>query len=171
MQYPPRVLTERVVIVRGHDDRAILLDKVVEQLENAVCRFGIEVARGFVRDDQWRLVQQSAGDGQPLLFASRQGMGHFVALRAESDSIEASLNAAFPGGAFAPARHTQHEIQVVMCRAIWKQGKILEHDTEVPAQGVHIFTGDVGQVVSTYAAFSLRERSLAIQAFEQRALA
>ena len=57
MQYPPWVLTECVVIVRGHDDRAILLHKVVEQLENAMRRFGIEVARGFVRDDQRRFIQ------------------------------------------------------------------------------------------------------------------
>lgn len=162
MQYPSGELAERVVIVRGHDDRAVLLDKVMEQLEDAVGRFGVQVTGGFVRDDQWRLVQQCAGDGQPLLFASRQFMGHFVAFGAKPNGIEAGLNTTFSGRAFAPTRHAQNEIQIVVCRSIWKQGKILEYDAEVPTQGVYVFAGDGCQVMSTHGALPLRETSFAV---------
>ena len=58
MQHSSGIRLERMVVVRGHDDGAVFLNKIVQKLQDAVGGLGIEVPRRFVGDEQGRLVQQ-----------------------------------------------------------------------------------------------------------------
>ena len=70
MQNASGIRLERMVVVRGHDDGAVFLYKVVQQLQDAVGSLGIEVPCRFVGAEKGWLVQQRTCNGQPLLFAS-----------------------------------------------------------------------------------------------------
>ena len=97
-------------------------------------------------------------------------MGHFVAFCAEPDSIEARLDSAFPCGAFAPSRRTEHKIQIVGCGAVGEQGKILEDDAQIPPQRMHVFAVDGVQVMSAHGSLAMRQGALAVKALQQRTL-
>src|SRR2546430_613403 len=57
-------------IVRHERDGAALLAELAEQLKNHLAGVRIEVARGFVGEDDFRVVDQRAGDGGPLLLSA-----------------------------------------------------------------------------------------------------
>ena len=68
--------TREVERVRDHEERGPLgLDELFDKLEHAVARFLVEVARGFVSQKETGPVHESAGHGDPLLFATREPVG------------------------------------------------------------------------------------------------
>src|SRR5437588_8684686 len=55
-------------------------------------RFGIERGRGFVEQQDWRILQERAGDGETLLLSTREQAtlvadGRFVSLRLRDDEV------------------------------------------------------------------------------------
>jgi hypothetical protein len=57
-------------IVRNHDDGASLLVKLAEQAQHDFFVDRVEVAGGFVGQDDFRIVDQSAGNAYALLFTA-----------------------------------------------------------------------------------------------------
>src|SRR5690606_7322270 len=57
-------------VVRAKDKRgALLLVHLTHQFENGFACFRVEVCRGFVGEDDFRLLDEGAGDGDALLLA------------------------------------------------------------------------------------------------------
>ena len=60
-------------LMRHHDDGdALFAIQRAERLHNLVRISGIEIAGRFIRQQQARLVDQGAGDRDPLLLPARQ---------------------------------------------------------------------------------------------------
>ena len=59
-----------VFVVRHHHDRAALRVEIAEDAEDDVLILGVEVSRGFVGEDDFRVVHKRAGDGDALLFTA-----------------------------------------------------------------------------------------------------
>src|SRR5690606_20565525 len=107
-----RVLGRRPVAkgddpVRGGGDAFVMGDEyeglsggpqVGEEAEDVVGRGGVEIAGGFVGEDHERLVDQGAGDGDPLPLPSGQLGRQVPAPVRESDAVEKG-GGALAGGA------------------------------------------------------------------------
>ena len=76
------VVLDQGRVVRRHHHGAALRGDLLEQLHDAVGRYRVEVARGLVGQQHLRVVQQGAGDHQPLVLAAREFEGHLLALGA-----------------------------------------------------------------------------------------
>src|SRR4051812_43932875 len=61
-----------VVFVRYHDDRLACDVEPNEHLHDLVAGFRIEIASRLVRENDVRIIDQSTGDGDALLLATRQ---------------------------------------------------------------------------------------------------
>jgi hypothetical protein len=60
---------------------------------------GVEVRDGFIGQDQFRLLDERAGDGDALLFTARQATDKAIAMLAQSEGIQATVRAhSFRGG-------------------------------------------------------------------------
>ena len=75
-----------------HDDGlAQLADDPVEQVQDDGGRVGVEVAGGFVGQHQGGIVDQRAGDGDPLLLASGEAVGKARSAVGQADTLEQAL--------------------------------------------------------------------------------
>src|ERR1700674_5593744 len=67
---PVRVSRD-IVLVRYQDDRIAFRLQAVEQMHDFVARLGVEISGGLVSQDDRRLVDQSACNGDTLPLAAR----------------------------------------------------------------------------------------------------
>src|SRR5271154_544155 len=66
-------------VVGNHEDGLVeLAAGLAEHLEDCVGVFGVEVTSGFVGEDDGGAVDEGAGDGDALLFASGELVGAMV---------------------------------------------------------------------------------------------
>ena len=73
-------------VVRDQDDRqAILAVEVAEEVEDLLAGLGVEVAGGFIGDQERAPVDQRPGDRDPLLLPAREPGGLVVEAVAEAD--------------------------------------------------------------------------------------
>lgn len=73
-------------LVMGDEDEGLALAiEVVEEVEDFFAGFGVEVASGFVGEDDERAVGESAGDGNALLLAAGELVGSVIEAVVESD--------------------------------------------------------------------------------------
>ena len=92
-------------IVRDeHHGGAKLAMKIVEETENFVAGFRVEFSGGLVCQQQRRIENESAGDGDALAFAAGKFIGQMPGARAETDAIEKFRGAQFGFAAVSPCR-------------------------------------------------------------------
>ena len=65
--------------MRHHDDQAVFGD-FLKKFHDLNARFGIERARGFVRQNDFRIVDERTSDRHPLHLPSGQLIGFFMYL-------------------------------------------------------------------------------------------
>src|ERR1017187_2791883 len=99
-----------------------------QQLQDYVAVLGVEAAGGFVRQHQRRLVDQRAGDGDPLLFADGQGARLVVEALAEAYRFQ-QFRGAF-GSAVAAGEHLPQQ-HVFQCGESLQQVERLEYVPDV----------------------------------------
>jgi hypothetical protein len=58
------------VIVCGHDHTSAAVADLEQEVQDLARGFRVQVPGRFVRQDQFRIVQQCPGDAYPLLFAA-----------------------------------------------------------------------------------------------------
>ena len=75
-------------VVGCHDDRGARAIDALEELHDALGRRRVEIAGGLVRDEDGRLVDEGACDGDALLLATGQLIGHALFLAFEADELE-----------------------------------------------------------------------------------
>ena len=62
--------------MRDHDDGfPMLAVERLEERENLVAGFAVEIARGFIAEQDCRIGDDGAGDAHALLFAARELRG------------------------------------------------------------------------------------------------
>ena len=91
----------------------------------------VEGAEGLVEQEHRRLVDQGAGEGDPLLLAARELMGVAVAEAAEADAVEQLLA---PAGALG-RRHfadLQWELDVLAHAHVAEDRVVLEDEADPP---------------------------------------
>ena len=75
-------------VVGNHHDGVALLVEVLQQFGDDGLVGGVEIAGGFIREENRRIVDQSAGDADALLFAARELTGQMADAVAETDFFE-----------------------------------------------------------------------------------
>src|SRR5512145_2572368 len=90
------VLGDVVLVSDEHDGKAVLAVETLEQLHDLDARPAVEVARGLVGENDLGVVDERAGDGHPLLLASRELARRVVGAGTEADLIEQSRGLAMP---------------------------------------------------------------------------
>jgi hypothetical protein len=77
-----------LVVVRDEQDRLTAGVEATEQLEHFVAAFGVERARGLVREQERGFVGERASDREPLALASGEHSRRFLGLVGEAEQIE-----------------------------------------------------------------------------------
>ena len=144
----------------------------MKQSGNHHTAFGVEVAGGFVGNEQLGFVEQRARYGHSLLFAAAQLVRHLIAAVRQSDQFQ-HLRHALTSLCFAsPAGGSQHKVKVLFGRHLLKQLEILEHYTQTPAQHRHIAVAQPNHVKAKHMGFLPRlYRYFGIQALQKGTLA
>jgi hypothetical protein len=77
-------------LVVGDDDEGFSSfgDEGEEQLHDVAAGGGVEVAGGFIGEEQAWVIDEGAGDGDALLFSAAQFMGQVVEAGAEADFFQ-----------------------------------------------------------------------------------
>ena len=129
-----RVVLDQGGVVRGHHHGAAAAGDLLEKLHDALGRHGVEVACRFVGQQHLRVVQDRAGDDQPLLLAPREFERHFVAFGPEVYELEHLVDP-LPDLVFAlPSRGFHHVIEVHEDVAVGEQLVVLEYDADPAAE-------------------------------------
>ena len=76
------------VVGDEEDGDALVAVEALQEVHDFVAGFGVEVAGGFVGEDEFGLVNESAGDGDALLLAAGELVGFVVAAVVEADEVE-----------------------------------------------------------------------------------
>ena len=65
-----RILLDELHVVGGHQDGCTLMGDFPQVVDNELAGLGVEVAGRLVGENQFRPVEQGAGDDDSLLFAA-----------------------------------------------------------------------------------------------------
>src|SRR5690606_2718401 len=95
------------LFVVGGDEKGgfLVLVDLLDQLHDLGGGVAIEIAGGFVGEDQFGLVHQGAGNGDALLLTAGQGGGEKIHAVAEANPVQQFLAAPARRGGFAPFAH------------------------------------------------------------------
>jgi len=120
------------LFVMGDDDRgqALALMEVPDKAHDRLTRLPVQVAGGLVGEQEFRLVDQSPGDGDALLFSAREKAGLLAGSVREEDLVED------PGGppvGFRPVESGDQERQQDVLRGaeLGKQVEGLENKADL----------------------------------------
>ena len=138
-----------------HDDGGAGGVEVPEQLEDFVCSFSVQIAGGFIGQDDGGFVEEGAGDGDALLLAAGELVRHLVGFGSHAHGLQYFRYAGVDEGPFLPAGCAQHELQVALHGTVREQLEILEHDAHRTAEEGDIPAPDAHKVVSAGGGFPL----------------
>ena len=105
------------VVRHQHQGRLRLGAEAEQQLDHAVARLFVEVARRLVGEEEAGPVDQGAGDGGPLAFAARQLGREVVAAFGETDALQQLLRERTAALKAATARTAAVELDLDRARA------------------------------------------------------
>jgi len=74
--------------VRDHDGWCDLGVKIAEELEDDLLIGGVQVAGGLIGEDDFRIIDQGAGDGDALLFAAGELRGQVSGAGFHADAAQ-----------------------------------------------------------------------------------
>ncbi len=117
--------------MRDHEDRAALGVEVLEEPEDLGPRVRVEVARGLVREDDARVVDEGARDRRALALAARELRRPVVQPVAELDGLE-ELPAASLALLARDAPVEEGEVDVLEHGELRDEVEGLEDEAEVP---------------------------------------
>src|SRR5687767_6397993 len=80
-------------VVSDEGDGAAFLAKLAKEFEDGLAGVGVEVAGGFIREDDARVVHQRAGDGGALLLAAGKLHGAMFGAILHADHFESGEGA------------------------------------------------------------------------------
>ena len=101
-----------------------------DQFEDEACVFAVEVAGGFVREQDGRAIGQAAGDGNALPFSARQLGGEMVEAMPQSNRLQQG------DGSISPLRtgkaaFKHRNLYILQRGKGWQQVKRLENEADL----------------------------------------
>ena len=124
---------EQMEIVGGDDDGGAELVQGVEQMEQPVRHFRIDVAGRLVGDEQFGPADHRPGDGDALLLAARQGRRAGAGAVGEADPGEHLADRRFEVAVLDPG-DPERQRDIVEGGKMRDQPEILEDDADPPAK-------------------------------------
>src|SRR6266576_444197 len=119
-------------IVRDHDARfAVLAVERLQQVENLVAGFAVQIARGFVAEQQRWVRDNRARDAHTLLLAAGELAGIMFGAVCQAYDIQRCRHVLFPLG-FRQVRQEQRQLHVAFRGEHGKQVVELENKADVP---------------------------------------
>ena len=132
-----------VEFVGDHHDGDALIVEFLKNPHHLNGSFGIEIAGGFVGKEDLRLIDEAAGDGDALLLAAGELVGHVVGAIGEADNLQA-VHGAFAnlvGRGFAVAAVEHGEFDVFEGGGAREEVKTLEDEAQ-------LLVAEIGQFVA-----------------------
>ena len=119
-----------VGLVRHEGDGLSLFMQILEQAHDFVGGAGVEVAGGLVGEQDDRVIDQGAGDGDALLLAAGELVGLVLHTAFQAHELQGRYRtvAAFTGGHVAVVE--QRQLHVLDGRGARQQVVILEHEAD-----------------------------------------
>ena len=143
-EHPAGIISEDVAIVSHyHYRRTERFVQFAEEFHDAVRSLGVQIAGGFVGQNDLGPVEDGAGDRDSLLLASGKLVGHFVAFSLHSHLRERFFYAFFGGGALLPAGRGKDELKVVVDVSVRQEHEVLEHHAALSAEHGDVSCADV----------------------------
>src|SRR5690606_10547111 len=102
-----------VELVGDHDDGDALVVEFLKNAHDLDGGFAVEVAGGFVGEEDVRLVDEGAGDGDALLLSAGKLAGKMIGALGEADDVEGVEGALFDlasGEAVLAVEHRQLDV-------------------------------------------------------------
>ena len=124
---------DKGVVVGGDDDRGAEAVHFVEELHEAAGLGVVEVAGGFVGQQQGGAAHDGAGDGDALLLATRELGGALVELAGEADPAEKFVDVG-ADLAFGAAFKAKRQSDVVVGGQVGEKAEVLENHADAAAQ-------------------------------------
>ena len=90
--HPPAHGVYQFTVVGGDENGGAVGVDANEEVHGLPAGVGIEVAGGFVSDDDGRPGDKATGDGDPLLLAAGELIGMSIGLEGEADGFERLLD-------------------------------------------------------------------------------
>ena len=132
-----RVLVGQLGVVRDHDDEAVA-GHVAQQIHDLHARLGVEGARGFVGQQDLRVIDEGARDGDALHLAARHLRGLLVDVVLQADAFK-SVEGALAALGAGDAREGQCQLDVRENALVGDQVVGLEDESDaVVAVGVPV---------------------------------
>jgi len=119
--------------VGGHQHSTTAFADFPEQNHDSLGSFRIKIACGFIRQDDFRIVEQGPGNDNALLFTSRQLVRHFKSLVLQVDLFQHLDDPLISFFLVIPTCGMQHKIQIIIHRPVDQQLKILKYYAQFPA--------------------------------------
>ena len=118
-----------VRLVRDKDNRdAFDRVQLLEDPHDFFTRHGIQVAGGFIRQDEARLIDQRAGDSHALLLSTRHFVRLVVQPVTQPDALQCGNTAITAAG---DARVDEGQLHVGQRRRAWEQVEALEDEADL----------------------------------------
>jgi hypothetical protein len=140
----------------------VLATDVVEQLHDVGSGLRVEVTRRLVGQDDIRSVEQGARNDDALLFTTREGVGHAVALILHPHLGQHLRDAFIDLFLRAPAGGSEHEAKVLLDGAVSQQLKVLEDDAQPATQVGHATALHVTEVKVQDVGLAVRDGQLGV---------
>ena len=131
---------------REENGRSVLVD-FFEEPEDVDRELRIEVARRLVRENERRLADDRARDGDALLLATRQHARRIVTTTRESDALERFADAR-ANEARRKAEHLERDRDVLVDAPRVHELEVLEDDADVPTQKWNRVGGEARDVAT-----------------------
>ena len=123
----------RVRIVRHHHDGfTVVAVESLQQIENLFAGFAVEIAGGFVAEQQRGIGHNGAGDSDSLLLAAGKLARIMLHAIGEPHHFQRDRNALSPFGFLESVRQKQWQFDILFRRQLGKQIVELENETDVP---------------------------------------
>jgi hypothetical protein len=152
-------------VMRGDDEcRLTLRTKSEQQIHDLLARVRVEVASRFVRENRFRIVDESARDGDALLLTAGKFSGPMIHPFAETHALE-QLAAAFSRFFCRHTRHAGGQGNIFQRVEFGKQVVGLEHETNLDVP--QVCQGRVGQFGNIFASENDFAAVRAIQSAKQ----
>src|ERR1039458_9026682 len=168
----PLRMRRNIRVVRGNDQRGLFFDaEILEQLDDFTTGVRIEIAGRFIGQEQFRLVDERAGDGHALLFAAGK-FGRPVLHTVLETNPGEQVASARPGLADGSAGHARRQTDIFERIEFRQQMIRLKNETDaVVAEKRQLTLGECGQVLPGKMDFARVGRVKSADEMEQRAFA
>ena len=142
------------IAVGDEDDGFAVGVELVEEVEDFEAGLGIEVAGGFVGEDEERVVDEGAGDGDALLLAAGELLGAVVEAMAEADELREG-DAVFVAVGEIAALVKERDVDVLDDRELVDEVVGLEDEAErAAAEGGELVVVHGGDVLAAEKIFA-----------------